>query len=355
MKEDYLEKFLNKFNSLAKGNFELLSEYKGYHENIQVKCLKCGKVFSITGGGFSGKCKYCNNGQKLASKEKLGQGRKNIDDFKKEVIKIDKNYRCLSKDYMTNKIPLKFKHLECDRTFMLSPNGFLNGRRCPYCGLQAKRLKLNKPNYLENLIKDEPDYEWLEPYKGSNKTKHKIRHKVCNNTYMVRPNDFQQGYRCPYCNIAGSIPSFSKLHKDLIKILSQKEIIYTKEMTFSLCKDQRLLCYDFYLVNYNLLIEIDGLQHFKQPTSSVLSLERNFRYDKIKNDFAKENYINLLRINYKCKKSDLIKIIEEIVETNGNLSKEFVLENHLYFIHGKKKYNLKGYYTYINKNYFKER
>ena len=57
-------------------------------------------------------------------------------------------------------------------------------------------------DYLQKLIDERIDgkeYEWLEKYKGISSVKHKIKHLVCGNEYEVRPNRFQQNNSCPYC------------------------------------------------------------------------------------------------------------------------------------------------------------
>ena len=47
-----------------------------------------------------------------------------------------------------------------------------------------------------NLVGDE--YTVLGDY-VNNKVKILMRHNVCGNEYTTRPNDFQQGHRCPIC------------------------------------------------------------------------------------------------------------------------------------------------------------
>jgi hypothetical protein len=57
-------------------------------------------------------------------------------------------------------------------------------------------------DYLQEILnktKDSKDYQWLEKYKGECHKKHKIKHLLCKTEYEVRPNDFQQGRRCPVC------------------------------------------------------------------------------------------------------------------------------------------------------------
>lgn len=68
--------------------------------------------------------------------------------------------------------------------------------------------------------------------------------------------------------------------------------------------DGRHLRFDFYLPNYNLLIEYDGEQHFRPVAfngDKELAVERfkmGQERDAIKNKYCEDNQINLLRIPY---------------------------------------------------------
>ena len=61
-----------------------------------------------------------------------------------------------------------------------------------------------------------------------------------------------------------------------------------------------MLSYDFYLQQYNLLIEFQGKQH-EQPIE-YFGGEKTFKkqqeHDKRKREYAKQNNINLLEIWY---------------------------------------------------------
>ena len=78
---------------------------------------------------------------------------------------------------------------------------------CKHCGNEKRKMHLYIPqeNYLQNLLDkryDGNNYEWLDEYKNNdNKRKLKIRHKLCNHIFEIRPNDFQQGYGCTYCKL----------------------------------------------------------------------------------------------------------------------------------------------------------
>ena len=64
--------------------------------------------------------------------------------------------------------------------------------------------------------------------------------------------------------------------------------------------------FDFYVVNKNIAIEYDGIQHFepisfgtnKSETTKLEKLNAVRLHDNIKNDYCKNNGILLIRIPY---------------------------------------------------------
>ena len=80
------------------------------------------------------------------------------------------------------------------------------------------------------------------------------------------------------------------------------------EKTFDECKSPKgvKLRYDFYLPSHNLLIEYDGAQHFgpsafgrnMSPELQQSNYTRTVLHDSIKNEYATNNNIDLLRIRF---------------------------------------------------------
>ena len=79
----------------------------------------------------------------------------------------------------------------------------------------------------------------------------------------------------------------------IVKILKDNNIDYQREYKFS---DLGNLRYDFYLPNYNRLIEFDGKQHFQDTGWG--NFDGTQKRDQIKNDYAKTHNIQLVRIPY---------------------------------------------------------
>ena len=83
------------------------------------------------------------------------------------------------------------------------------------------------------------------------------------------------------------------------KIFEENNIDYIKEKAFSDCrfKDTNGLArFDFYLPQYNIIIEYDGEQHFH--TCGYLDYEKQHNHDLIKNKYCFKNNIPLIRIPY---------------------------------------------------------
>ena len=92
----------------------------------------------------------------------------------------------------------------------------------------------------------------------------------------------------------------SKGVRDIVNILENKKIKYDREHYYVDCKNINYLRFDFYLPDYNLLIEYDGRQHFEVVDiwGGVEGLKKRKLNDEIKNKYCIKNRIPLLRISY---------------------------------------------------------
>ncbi|QKF94507.1 putative zinc-ribbon domain protein [Fadolivirus algeromassiliense] len=119
---------------------------------------------------------------------------------------------------------------------------------------------------------------------------------------------------CPICK-------FSRGEQKIINTLDYKKINYISQKTFENCIHIKQLPFDFYLTDYNLIIEFDGVQHF-QPMK-FCGGERDFvdrhKKDNIKNKFCKDNKINLIRISYK-QINKIENIIDELLNKMTSVS-----------------------------------
>lgn len=119
----------------------------------------------------------------------------------------------------------------------------------------------------------------------------------CGNTCEVSSHSLISGNTktCGLCNR-------TSLQNELISnILSELNIKYNSEYTFEDCRNPktgRKLKFDFYLPDYDILIEYDGEQHFEEKEYLKEPLEERLYRDNLKNEYCLKNNISLIRIPY---------------------------------------------------------
>ena len=109
----------------------------------------------------------------------------------------------------------------------------------------------------------------------------------------MSPNNFIRGNRCPYCHTP-------KGETFISKILDNFNLNYDSQKTFDNLKDNKLLSYDFYIPDQNILIEYQGVQHY-QPIDyfgGETAFKKQQKHDQIKLDYAKEHGYNLITVPY---------------------------------------------------------
>lgn len=264
-------------------NYELLSE--NYNGNKGYLILKCpnGHEYTVTFSNFknqSQRCPYCYGNAKYTIEEV----REYIESF---------GYELLSKEYKGSNSPLIIKCPQGHVTDTITYSRFKLGCRCKKCADEKrgdnKKLSYEEvKGYIESF-----EYKLLSTeYEKSNK-KLLIQCNKKHEPYLASWNDFQQGCRCPYCNE-------SKGEKRIEEFLNINNISYIPQYRFKDCKFKNTLPFDFYLLDYNVLIEYDGEQHYKiKDIFGGLDgfVDRIIR-DTIKNEYCKKNNIKLIRIPY---------------------------------------------------------
>jgi very-short-patch-repair endonuclease len=112
----------------------------------------------------------------------------------------------------------------------------------------------------------------------------------CKRVFSAKLSNITSGNTwCPFCK--------NKTAKKLLKFL-EKLFEYIKiEQTFEWSKGKRLYRYDFYIELLNLIIELDGGQHFKDVRKWKSSFKEQQKRDRYKEDIALEHGISVIRIS----------------------------------------------------------
>ena len=114
-----------------------------------------------------------------------------------------------------------------------------------------------------------------------------------------------KGQGCPECDLSWGELAISEF-------LKKHNIKYEVEKIFPDCKDKQTLAFDFFLPDYGMLVEYDGVHHFF-PVSRFggkSGFAKVKLHDKIKNDYCEKKLVKLLRIAF----SDFERIDEILLE-----------------------------------------
>lgn len=175
----------------------------------------------------------------------------------------------------------------------------VRGMGCPSCsGLKRKTT--------EDFIKISKDihddrYDYSKTNYINNRTNVEI---ICplHGIFHQLPKHHLNGSGCSKCS------NKSKGEKVIKKILKEKNINFEIQKTFNGCSYKSKLQFDFYLPDYNLCIEYDGIQHFKQIDwfGGESGYKETKKRDNIKNNFCKDKQMPLLRIPYNKDIEDIL-------------------------------------------------
>lgn len=221
--------FKAEVSELYRDEFSVIGVYKSRHKDILMRHEICQKLIYVRPRHFlDGKsyCMYCSN--------------KEVKDtirFKELVFqRVGREYS-VKGEYLNARTPTLMQHNKCEKTYSVSPDNFLRGRRCPHC------------SDIHNSTGQRIIYEFL----------------------LINDIPFEREYRYDECR-------------------NEKPLPYDFAIFDNLEKNKVIA-----------LIEFDGEQHDKPSSlfGGEDGFKKRKKNDKIKNDFAKKEKIPLIRIKYK--------------------------------------------------------
>lgn len=229
--------------------------------------------------------------------------RKNaLDDIRAYAEK--RGYKVISTEYKNRNKKLEMICPKGHTTF-ISWGNFSKGRRCSECYRFKKLTSKEVKNFLNYF-----GYDLIGEYKTANR---KIN-ILCPSGHIYQGTyaHFYDGKRCPYCKKSkGALRVANFLQKTKYDF---KEEYYVKNILGATC-----LRFDFYIPELNMAIEYDGQQHYKpiEKFGGEKAFEKTKFRDVIKNNYCKDNNINLLRIPY-WDYNNIEKILNDYLKENFN-------------------------------------
>lgn len=257
----------------------------GSHKKVWWKCRMCDYEWEalISSRSQGAGCPIC--GIKQNTKKRT----KSHEQYIKEVEQINPNIIVVEK-YINAKIPILHRCKIDGYEWYARPSNILKGRKCPKC---EKHIHKTQERYVAEVSVINPDIIVIGQYVNINT---KILHqcKIDNYKWEAKPTHILSGHGCPACNRSIG-------EKEIERYLCDHNIAFVPQYTFDDCRNVRPLPFDFYLPDYNMCIEYDGMQHF-EPVE-FFGGEESFEYrkanDEIKTQYCKKHNVTLLRINYK--------------------------------------------------------
>lgn len=247
-----VDEFVNKSNEIYGGKYDYSKvEYCGTDTKVCIICPEHGEFWQTPYHHINGKvgCPKCSDNVRLTTEEFIRRA------IKKHGCKYDYS----NVDYKSSHDKVCIicpEHGE----FWVNPGNHLYGSGCPKC---AGKNKTTDDFVSESIQVHGHLYDYSKSeYKGAN-VKITI---ICpeHGEFLISPHSHLRGRGCPKC-------SNSMLEKDLMCFFDKNNIEYEYQKTFDWLftySEKKNASYkmklDFYLKQYNVAIECQGVQHFER-------------------------------------------------------------------------------------------
>ena len=175
----------------------------------------------------------------------------------------------------------------------------------------------------ERLKNINPYVKILSTSYKNNETPMKCKCTVCGHIWFAKWSKLSIGRGCKNCNT--TIPE-----RMVMNFLNENNVKYVREFIFEDLKgDSSFLRYDFAIFENDsllYLIEYDGEFHYKKFYEEQ-NLDRQQKYDKLKNEYCIKNNIPLIRIPY-WERDNISEILTDIFICK-NLNSKFIVNNNM--------------------------
>lgn len=249
----------------------------------------------------------CNKCKYLGFRDRLGIPRSRFLNLARNVHKSSFKYIKLNK-HILRKDLLSIKCIKHGFFKQRVENHIYRKQGCPKCSDALRGLAQRKKT--SSFVRDARSthgrkYTYDETVYSTATKKVRItckRHGI----FLQTPASHLFGAGCPSCKE-------SKGEAAIAKCLSEKNIQFFRQWTHNTLVHKRLLKFDFFLPKFKILIEFDGIQHYKPvnwaPKKKRFVLLKQLKLrDQLKTVWARRNGFLLKRFNYKSSLPDDLNI-----------------------------------------------
>lgn len=304
--------------------------YDKARTKVMITCVNCKNEFEMTPNKHLSR----GDGCKLCSRTKCADDlRSNVDDFiKKSKLKhVDGSgvpiYGYNNVNYINSKTQVLIT-CKTHGDFKQTPSNHLWGFRCKHCRNEnsGHSQRLTSEQFIKKSKRIHID-ENGNPKYGYDKVVYINSHTdviiTCknHNEFNQRPNNHLNGANCPIC-----------LNKTEQKLYAAVKPLYPTLITQfkqDWCKKTRYLPFDFCIPEHNILIELDGRQHFIQ-VSNWNSPEETHENDLFKEKCANDNGYSVIRILQEDVFGDKYDWLSKLQTEIENIIKEYTIIHNIY-------------------------
>lgn len=261
-----------------------LVKYVGAATNVEIICSEHGRFIQKPNKHLSGQgCPLCSKNKILSQDEFISQCTELHDGF----YDYSKVYYKSRESKVVIICPIHGEFTQLARNHLSKKSG------CKACSKKIKHTTDSFITKARSIHGTRYDYSLVDYQKKSVHVK-----IICpvHGIFEQTPNNhFNSKIGCNQCKLDSTE---SRASRDITKML--EPYVVFKEFRFDDCKNHYPLPFDFYVPEFNLLIEYDGIHHFKpiEFWGGDEGFCRCVTNDAIKNNYCKDKNINLLRIKY---------------------------------------------------------
>ena len=290
-------------------------EYVNNSTKVCIICPKHGEFWQSPNSHLQGNgCSKCG-----IKKMKKNRTLKNVDFLEKarKVHGHKYDYSKVNYTHSHKKICIICpKHGE----FWQKPSSHLEGSGCPKC---ADNQPITKEEFIKRSIEKHGNkYDYSKSEYKNNRIKTEIichekdENGIEHGSFFTTPHSHLNGSGCPKCK------QNYRLENEVRLLLTRNNIKFEEKKTFDGLKYKIALRPDFYLPKENIMIECQGIQHFKPVNFGGANEEKlkreyelNLLRDSIKRKYCEEHNIKLLEYTHcNIKNRDLIKTKEKLLK-----------------------------------------
>lgn len=277
------ESFYNELKRRFPNNEFQILEFSGTFKPIKYQCLTCGRIIEKNRANhlYENKtlCQHCYSTRNSK-----------IRNWIINFFNTNSQFQLISWSENTmDSILMQCK--KCNRSFLKKPNNLYLRQEntiCPYCGDNGAPILLE--DFKKEMLKNGYNDYTILKYTTIGKSV-KFQHS-CGYVFSQIGHNFLKSRGCPKC--------FNKKSKGELKIeqwLKENNINYVYQY---IIKEINNYSYDFYLPNYNTLIEYQGQQHYYPIDyfGGEQKFYQQLQHDQIKKDYAQKQKYNLIIIPY---------------------------------------------------------